>query len=259
MITDPAKKMTITLDHLKKEAHIHTGVPAKPEFHAPHMELKQPQFKVPAPPADPLNVRDLGKRWLQGYEVVGKEYTYPPVKLPEPPAPPEPPAAPKVAGMPQVPGAPKLPDMPKAPAMPKVPDLPKVPGMAEMAKLKAPELPKAPSIAGAPKLPEAPKVPKAPEVPKAPDIPKAPLPPPSNTVAEVWTSPLLNLPMLTRTKGSFGQMISHCRKAMPGEPPPSVFQIPPEYKQFHVPPPGMPAPPAAPAVPPPPPPPKFSV
>jgi hypothetical protein len=58
-----------------------------------------------------------------------------------------------------------------------------------------------------------------------------PAPPLPDTVAEVWTSTKLMLPMLSRTTGSFGKQISRCTSAIPGEPPPSTFQIPPGYRE----------------------------
>lgn len=46
---------------------------------------------------------------------------------------------------------------------------------------------------------------------------------------EIWTSTTLQLPVLTRTIGSFGEKICAC-KCTPVPPPPSLFEIPPGYK-----------------------------
>jgi len=54
-------------------------------------------------------------------------------------------------------------------------------------------------------------------------MPQAPV------VSEVWTSTSLKMPVLTKTAGSFGQQVCHC-KCAGGEPHPSMFQIPPGYK-----------------------------
>jgi hypothetical protein len=244
IITDPVKHQTITLDHLKKEARIHEPAPPPlPKLEAPHMDLPKPQVDV-VPPAKPISVKDLGKRWLQGYEVHGKEYVFPPVKMPEAPS------APGGAAMPGAPAAPKLPNAPKAPELPKLPGLDKASALAKppaLSKELAKDLPKTPDVPKIPGVPKSADVAKAPDVSKAPEAPKPPAAPPINTVTEVWTSPLLNLPMLTRTKGTFGQLISHCKRAIPGEPPPSVFQIPPEYKTFQGPS-GIPSGPAGPAL-----------
>src|SRR5580700_6350242 len=101
-----------------------------------------------------------------------------------------------------------MPTMPQAPGMPKVPGMPQPPGM-----------PKAP---GAPQVPGAPQ---APGMPTPPGMPKPAMP----TVAEVWTSTSLHLPVLTKITGSFGQRTCYCKNAPTGEPHPSAFQIPPGY------------------------------
>jgi len=50
--------------------------------------------------------------------------------------------------------------------------------------------------------------------------------------------------------GSFGQQMCHCKNTVAGAPPPTAFQVPPNYKQVGLPstpaPPGAPAPPAIP-------------
>lgn len=89
-----------------------------------------------------------------------------------------------------------------------------------------------------PKPPGAPQtqIPGMPGAPGAPGMPKPPLP----TVAESWTSTKLQMPVLTRITGSFGQQMCHCQNAVAGEPHPSTFQIPAGYKQIGVPPPPKP-------------------
>jgi hypothetical protein len=57
-----------------------------------------------------------------------------------------------------------------------------------------------------------------------------PAAPQSPTTAEVWNSPKMAVPMLTKSSGSFGQLTQVCHSAVPGEPHPSAFQIPPGYK-----------------------------
>ena len=82
--------------------------------------------------------------------------------------------------------------------------------------------PGAPQIPGAPQMPGAPQVPGAPQ---APGIPKLPL-----TTSEIWTSTKLQLPVLSRTRGSFGEQICHCKYTAGAEPHPSLFQVPAGYK-----------------------------
>ena len=214
VISNPAAGQTIMLDHVKKTATIQTAPPPMPA--APGMPA-MPQFAppgLPKPPQAPnIQMQDLGKSVLQGYEVEGK-------KLLVPPQTPPPPTMPKPPGL-QLPGAPKL---PQAPALPK---LPQVPGM--------PKLPQPPAP---PQTLQAPKVPGGPPVPTPPGMPQPPKPP---TIAEVWTAPKIGLPMLTKASGSFGQLTQVCQKAIPGEPNPAAFQIPPGYKVIVLPPPKPPA------------------
>ena len=125
-----------------------------------------------------MNVKDLGKRLIEGHEVEGKQYTLPPL------TPPKPPSAPQAPGMPQA----KMPGLPNAPQLPPKPD------------------------------------------------PKA-------LVTEVWMSTTLHLPVLTRMTGSFGQQMCHCKNTVAGEPHPSLFQIPADYKQV-----GKPAAPKPPSL-----------
>ncbi len=92
---------------------------------------------------------------------------------------------------------------------------------------------------GAPTMPRMPQAPVLPNMPQAPALPKT-----QYTVAEIWTSTKLQLPVYSKTTGSFGEQIRRCRYAEAGEPNPSVFQIPAGYK-----PPVPPTPPTPPTLP----------
>jgi hypothetical protein len=214
VISDPAAAQTILLDHAKKTASIQpTPPPAPPAFAMPQMPHLSPPA-MPAmpgvPAAPPVKVEDLGKSVMQGHEVEGKRFVMQPPELPKPPAV-------QVPGMPKPPGfqVPKVPglQMPKVPAM----QIPKVPAM------------QAPQVPGAPK-PPALQPPGAPKPPQIPGMPPPPAAPPMPTTAEVWNSPKMALPMLTKMNGQFGQITQVCQRALPGEPHPSAFQIPPGYK-----------------------------
>jgi hypothetical protein len=98
-----------------------------------------------------------------------------------------------------------------------------------------------------PKPPAAPGMPGGPAIPGAPASPAVPKPPQLPMVAETWISTKLQMPVLCRITGSFGQQMCHCKNTVAGEPPLSTFQIPPGYKQVGVP--AAPAPPAPPAAP----------
>ena len=93
---------------------------------------------------------------------------------------------------------------------------------------------------GAPAIPSLPQPPAFPagQPPGMPNLPQPPL-----TVSEVWTSTKLELPVLTKTTGSFGEQVQRCRYTESGEPSASVFQIPQGYK-----PPVVPTPPTPPNV-----------
>jgi hypothetical protein len=176
VITDPVTEQTLVLDHVKKEVRAIPTPPAAPAAPAAPKLQVPGKPAAPAPPAAPaMNVKDLGKRLIEGHEVEGKQYTLPPIAPPKPPAAPQPPA---------------LPGRPKPPAAPKLP----------------------------------------------------PKPEPKALVSEVWMSTQLHLPVLTRITGPFGQQMCHCKNAVAGEPPPSTFQIPPEYKKV-----GLPAAPKPPS------------
>jgi hypothetical protein len=185
IITDPAKRKTIILDHVKKEAMELPMPDGPPAVSLPGM----PAAGGPAAPGEPPKVEDLGKALIEGHEVDGKRYTF------------------------------KVPDTPDPPEIPKPPEMPKPPAGAVPAK---PEIPKPPA------LPEKPELP-----------PKPPIP----VETEIWTSTKLLLPVLTRTKGKFGEQICHCKYTEGVEPPPAEFEIPPDYKKVDPPkPPEMPKP-----------------
>jgi hypothetical protein len=74
------------------------------------------------------------------------------------------------------------------------------------------------------------------QMPAAPNQPQLPpKPEPQALVSEVWMSTQLHLPVLTRITGSFGQQMCHCKNTVAGEPHPSLFQVPPDYKQVAAP------------------------
>lgn len=93
--------------------------------------------------------------------------------------------------------------------------------------------------------PKPPALPQIPGMPKAPELP--PKPDPKALVTEVWTSTQLHIPILTRITGPFGQQMCHCKNTVAGEPHPSAFQIPADYKQIGLP--QAPKPPSAPKLP----------
>jgi hypothetical protein len=193
VISQPAAKQTILLDHVKKEAQIvpapSLGPAAPASQHAPALPGVQP----PAA-ASLVNVKDLGKQTISGHEAEGKMYTF---HVPEPPKPQTaatPPAAPGAQAAPAA-GAPQL---------PKGPGLPALPGAA-------PHPPTAPVAA-------------------APPAPAPPKPAPQVQSMEVWTHTKLKIPMLTKIHGVPGAPATLCKDAKPGEPPASLFQIPAGYK-----------------------------
>ncbi|MGA8577077.1 MAG: hypothetical protein WB579_00240 [Bryobacteraceae bacterium] len=214
VISSPAAGQTIVLDHVKKTALVKPMPPPVPGMPTP----QTPQFSPPglpgAPPQAPgIQVQNLGKNVLQGQEVEGMRYV-----IPQPPRP-QAPAMPKAPQMPGMPKAPQMPGMPKAPQMPGMPKAPAMPGM--------PATPQAAQMPGAPAPPKAPGAPGAPSSPQAPAAPQMPQAP---TTVETWTSTKLHLPMLTKMEGPFGKVTQVCHSAVPGEPHPSAFQIPPGYK-----------------------------
>jgi hypothetical protein len=155
VITNPASQQAILLDHIKLVARV-IPLPMMPRM------PKIPQLGIPGPPGaptpPPMNVVELGKGFIEGHAVLGKQITFHMPSIPQPPAMPK---------LPTPPGAPQPPGMPKPPAMP--------------------------------------------------------------TVAEVWTSASLHLPVLTKITGSFGQRTCYCKNAPVAEPHPAMFQIPAGY------------------------------
>lgn len=214
-ITNPGAGQTILLNHAMKQAHVIPAPPAAPPLPGqPPAMPGMPSFAPPAVPSAPqLNVKDLGKSVMNGHEVEGKQFTYSPPALP---------AMPGAPGMPKMPGAPAMPKIPGAPAVPGMPSAPAAPGMPSAGAM--PQIPGMPAVLGMPAAPAAPGK------PAAPAVPGAPVPPVPPTVAEVWTSTKMRIPMLTKMNGPFGQSSSVCQNAIPGEPHPSMFQIPAGYK-----------------------------
>jgi hypothetical protein len=152
--------------------------------------------------------------------------------------------------MPHMPGMAAAPAMPSSPSQVKVEDLGMgmVEGVEVMGKrytMKPPAMPKMPSMPQAPAMPKAPGMPPAPAMPKEPAMPKAPSLQP--IVTEIWSSTKLKMPVLTTVTGAFGQTTCYCKHAASGEPPPTAFQIPPNYTQVQ--PPAMPKAPAIPKAP----------
>lgn len=148
------------------------------------------------------------------------------------------PGPPSLPGMPQLPGVPSLPGAPQAPAV-HVQDLGKAMMQGQQVEGKRYSI-QPPPMPQPPQMPAVPPVPGMPQMPPRPPLPPKPQAP---TMAEVWSSPQLQLPMATRINGSFGQQTTMCQRALPGEPNPAVFQIPANYKQV------LPAAPKAPALP----------
>jgi hypothetical protein len=235
-ISNPASGQTIVLDHLKKTATIQPNAPpAPPNPVMPQMPGFSPPGMPAAPQAPGVKVEDLGKTVLQGQEVEGKRFVIPPFAPPKPPGVQVPgaPQMPQIPGMPaaapklpQIPGMPGVPKLPQIPGMPAAPQAPQIPGMPAAAP-KAPQIPGMPAAPQAPQIPGMPAAPQAPQMPGMPAAPATPRPP---ATAEVWTSTSMAVPMLSKVTGSFGQLTQVCRSAVPGEPHPSAFQIPPGYK-----------------------------
>ena len=202
IITDPAAGKTILLDHLKQEAHVIPTPPQSPAM--PQMpQMGMPQFGMPqfAPPGAPQPPQ------VQVQDL-GKSF---------------------IDGH-EVEGKRYIIQPPPPPQVPPIPQ--------PMAVAQAQAMARMPPMPGKPPIPQMPGMPQAPQPPQMPQAPQPPQPP---TVAEVWTSTQLKLPMLTKMSGPFGQQGCKCNIAPTGEPHPSLFQIPQGYK--------LPAPPAPPPVP----------
>jgi hypothetical protein len=216
LISNPQTSQTILLDHAKKTATVQPAAPPTLPA-APQM----PHFAPPAMPAAPalpkgptVKVEDLGKTLLQGHEVEGTRFI-------TPPAPPPPVSAlqmPKMPGF-QIPGMQKPPTL-QAPGMPKAPAV-QIPGMPKFPAMQGPAAPKPPQIPG---MSPPPASPQMPPVPSTPAVVQPP------TTVEVWKSTKMGVPMLMKMTGGFGQLTQVCQKAIPGEPHPTAFQIPPGYK-----------------------------
>lgn len=96
VISDPAARQTILLDHAKKEASVFP-MPQQPQ---PAALPGGPPGPVPTAPS--ANFQDLGKKFIDGHEAEGKQYTLPPPKPFSPPAV-TPPGTPKPPALPTPP------------------------------------------------------------------------------------------------------------------------------------------------------------
>jgi hypothetical protein len=104
VINDAAAKKTIFLDHVKKEARVMPMPPPLPPTpEVPELQLPGAPPPLPSAPV-PIEVKDLGKRYLEGHEVQGKQYVFAPPVIPEPPELPDMPAV-----EPEIPPAPQPP------------------------------------------------------------------------------------------------------------------------------------------------------
>jgi hypothetical protein len=196
VLTDPSGQRNYLLDHIKKEAHLLTfTAPSQPPVPGlPHVPIPG----LPTPPQVPKGAtefHDLGKKVLEGEEVVGRRLTIHPPALPnQPPQPPSIgelwtntnlhlPVLTQVEGpfgkqickcknvaipephpsLFQIPQDYTLVHPPPPPAPPSV-SIPTVPSVA---------LPATPSIPSAP-IPSAPAMPSAPSIPSAPAAPSIP-------------------------------------------------------------------------------------
>jgi hypothetical protein len=180
VISDPAARQTIMLDHVKKEASVF------PMPHEPQPAALPGGLPGPVPTAPSANFQDLGKKFIDGHEVEGKQYTLPPPKAFSPPAV-APPALAKLPGLPKPPtprGA-----APPAASPPAQPQLPRTVEVWTSTKLHMPVLTKVTgsfgqqtnrckcSSAGEPpaskfQIPSGYKVVQMPAPPKAPGLPK---------------------------------------------------------------------------------------
>ena len=209
-ISKPGAKQAILLDHVKREARI-VRVPA----HAQTPSFAQLPGGVPQKPALPssslLHVKDLGKQTIGGHEAEGKEYTF------------------QAPNVPSAPGAKGLPGF----IGPNLKALPKATGLPQPTQIQPPN-PGKPPVPGPAPSGVATAAPGHPPTPGAPH-------PPVQTL-EVWTHTKLKVPVLTKANGIPGLQSSVCKDAKGGEPPASLFQIPPGYKLLEPKPPAMPRP-----------------
>jgi hypothetical protein len=81
-------------------------------------------------------------------------------------------------------------------------------------------------------------------LPSEPQLPNIP-----PNIAEVWTSTKGDFPVLTKISGRFGEQICHCKSMLMGQPPATMFQVPPDYKPVAPPTPTLPPAPARPKFP----------
>jgi hypothetical protein len=139
--------------------------------------------------------------------------------------------------IPQMPAPPSMPGMPSLPGQPSIPGVPPIASAADVknlgkqmilgheaeGKLYSVPVPAPPKLPGMPSLPTSP-------LQAASNLPRPNLPQPNVSAVEVWTSTQLHVPLLTKINGPAGQTIATCTKATPCNPPPSFFQIPPDYK-----------------------------
>ena len=236
VITDPQAKQTITLDHIKKEAFIMPHLPGQPNLQGLMPGMPQvPSMKAPSPNI-PMDVKDLGKKMIAGHEAVGKLFTFHPPQVPKMPG----------INMPKMPGA-STPPAPgaQAPQMPGA-QPPQAPGAsaAQILGVKPPQIPGV-NLPQMPKLPQMPQPPGG-APPQPGSMPGAPnvQPPAMPHTMEVWTSPQLHLPLLTKTNSGATQQTMTCKQVTQGEPPNCAFKIPAGYKIVQ--PPSMPKLPASP-------------
>jgi hypothetical protein len=160
--------------------------------------------------------------------------------VPMQPQPPQLPGMPHLPGMPSMPALPQIPGAPH-PAVMSVTDLGKavigghpvegkqftlhMPTLPAMPKPPSAQMPAAPGMPQAPAAPAIPGAPALPGMPKPPALPKPPIP----TVAEVWSSKVTGMPVLSKITGEFGQQTTLCQTAPVPEPHPSMFEPPPNY------------------------------
>src|SRR5437667_7063595 len=119
VISDPASKSTILLDHVKKEATSLSApqLPQPPGMQMPGMPPLTPPGLPSGVAAPQSNVQDLGKKLIDGEEAEGKRITFQPPKMPDMANAPKAPGMPSVPQRPGMPGAPQLPGAPQPPQL----------------------------------------------------------------------------------------------------------------------------------------------
>jgi hypothetical protein len=188
------------------------AVPGAPTQQVAHRLSRAGDGKMRVDYGNTSVITDPVKEQLTLIDHVAKEVRVIPIPKPEAPKTPELPKA-SIPGMPAAPAAPPPPEMIVKELGKRVVDGIEVEGRQYMLP-KPPEPPKPPSAPNAPKLPGAPAIPETPP-----------------TITEVWTSPALQVAILTRITGPFGKQTCHCKNAVAGEPDPALFQIPAGYKK----------------------------